>query len=457
MTTRRREEYARQSARALPGARLALYRVWIVVGAIIIAATVLNVMNVLAPMILFLTVGSLVAFVASPIVNALDRHRVPRALGAFLGLVAVVAAVVALFMVIVPVFAQQLLEVLYQAPAQLRELGNWVLELSSTLSALSSSSAEFGSQIDSALGSLADFASKLGGDVASNLGSGVVPFISDLASTLFIVFLGLVLAYWLALDYPRIHREVGLILGEGKEANYRLMMAILSRSIGGYMKGMVITSLVDGVMTWIGLLFIGHPYAALMGVLTGLLHLVPVIGPAISSAMAALIALFVSPMMAIWTLVWTMVAQNVTDNVISPKVMQNSVQVHPAMSLTALVVGSALLGPIGMVIAIPLSAAIKGVFVFYFETDTGRQLVRYEGALFQGTPFHNADGSPVPAFDALGDDKLATDSQIIDEDLAPDAHAAPKPALDNPWEGLIDMIHKEHREGGAGSGDSKSS
>lgn len=276
MTARRREEYARQSARALPGARLALYRVWIVVGAIIIAATVLNVMNVLAPMILFLTVGSLVAFVASPIVNALDRHRVPRALGAFLGLVAVVAAVVALFMVIVPVFAQQLLEVLYQAPAQLRELGNWVLELSSKLSALSSSSAEFGSQIDSALGSLADFASKLGGDVASNLGSGVVPFISDLASTLFIVFLGLVLAYWLALDYPRIHREVGLIIGEGKEANYRLMMAILSRSIGGYMKGMVITSLVDGVMTWIGLLFIGHPYAALMGVLTGLLHLVPV-------------------------------------------------------------------------------------------------------------------------------------------------------------------------------------
>ena len=56
MTARRREEYARQSARALPGARLALYRVWIVVGAIIIAATVLNVMNVLAPMILFLTV-----------------------------------------------------------------------------------------------------------------------------------------------------------------------------------------------------------------------------------------------------------------------------------------------------------------------------------------------------------------------------------------------------------------
>ena len=64
-------------------------------------------------------------------------------------------------------------------------------------------------------------------------------------------------------------------------------------------------------------------------------------------------------MLALWTLVVTMVAQNVTDNVISPKVMQSSVQVHPIMSLTALVIGSALMGPIGMIIAIPLCAALK--------------------------------------------------------------------------------------------------
>lgn len=80
-------------------------------------------------------------------------------------------------------------------------------------------------------------------------------------------------------------------------------------------------------------------------------------------------------MLALWTLVVTMVAQNVTDNVISPKVMQSSVQVHPIMSLTALVIGSALMGPIGMIIAIPLCAALKGIFVYYFENETGRQLV----------------------------------------------------------------------------------
>ena len=95
-------------------------------------------------------------------------------------------------------------------------------------------------------------------------------------------------------------------------------------------------------------------------------------------------------MLALWTLVVTMVAQNVTDNVISPKVMQSSVQVHPVMSLTALVIGSALMGAIGMVVAIPLCAALKGIFVYYFENETGRQLVAYDGAVFKGTPYRDA-------------------------------------------------------------------
>ena len=438
----------RASRMALPGTRLLLYRVWIVVGAIIIAATVLNVMGVLAPMILFLVVGSLVAFIESPIVNALDQRGVPRGLAAFIGLVVVVAAIVCLFMVVIPVFINQMLEVFAQLPDQLRDLGNWVVDISHRFASLSSSSSSFASQLDRALGSLADLATNFGTDMATNFGRGIVPFISGFTSTLFLVFLGLVLAYWLALDYPRIHREIGMLLGEGKEANYRLVVAVISSSMGGYMRGMVVTSLVNGVLAWIGLAIIGHPYAALMGVLTGLLHLIPVIGPAVSAGVASIIALFYQPMMAVWTLVWTMVAQNVTDNVISPKVMQSSVQVHPAMSLTALVIGSALMGPIGMVVAIPLSAAIKGVFVFYFETDTGRQLVSYDGAIFRGTPFHDAEGKPVPAFDALGDDRFVGESRIVDEDATPEAHAMPKPKadLENPWDALS-ILHRLEREG----------
>ncbi len=421
----------RAAAIAMPGTRLVLMRVWIAVGAIIIAAALLNVLGALVPVIEFLAVGSLVAFVASPIVNGLEHRGVPRGFGALVGLVVVIAVISCLLMVVAPVFVDQIMEILTRLPAQLRGLGDWLTKLSQEFSALAQSG--WASEADSALSSLANAATTYVTGLAADMGKGVVPLIAGTASTLFVVFLGLVLAYWLARDYPRIHHEVATILGEEKETGYRFMVAIVSRSVGGYMRGMVITSLVGGALAFVGFLIIGHPYAALMGVLTGLLHLIPVVGPWISSVAATFIAFFTNPMLALWTLLVTVVAQNVTDNIVSPKVMQSSVQVHPAMSLTALVIGSALLGAIGMVVAIPLCAAAKGLFVYHFESATQRQVVSYDGAIFQGTPFVDEAGQPVPAFDALGDDKFAVDSELIDNDAVPAATAAPRPALDNPW------------------------
>ena len=332
------------------------------------------------------------------------------------------------------------MEVLSRLPQQLRGLGDWAIQVSRDFEALSQSS--WASQFDEALRSIADVASTYITQLASGLGAGIFPFISSFTSQLFIVFLGIVLAYWLALDYPRIHREIGIIVGGERETSYRFMVAILSRSVGGYMRSMVITSFVNGVLAFVGLAIVGHPYAALMGVLTGVMHLVPVLGSWISSFAATLLAVFYGPVLAIWTLVITMVAQNVTDNVISPKVMQSSVKIHPAMNLAALVVGSTLMGPLGMVIAIPLCAALKGLFVFYFEKETGRALVSYDGAIFQGTPYRDADGAPVPAFDALGDDSFVAESELISDDVAPTGEAVPRPAeLENPWSKLT-FLHR---------------
>lgn len=423
----------------LLGTRLLALRVWTVVGGIVIAIAVLNVLGVLAPVIEFLAVGSLIAFIESPIVNALERKGVPRAAGAFIGLVAVILILFCVIMVIAPIFVDQVLEVLSRLPSQLRSLGDWAVQVAQDFEAISKSS--WANELDSMFQSLANIASSYVTQLAGDVGRGLFPILSGFASQLFIFFLGLVLAYWLALDYPKIHREVGTIVGEERETSYRFMVAILSRSVGGYMRSMVITSFVNGVLAFIGLLIAGHPYAALMGVLTGLLHLIPVLGPWISAFAATLLALFYSPVLAVWTLIICMVAQNVTDNVVSPKVMQSSVQIHPAMNLAALVVGSTLMGAIGMVVAIPLCAALKGLFVFYFEKSTGRALVAYDGAIFQGTPFRNDDGEPVPAFDALGDDSFVQESELIDDDVAPSGSAVPRPDLENPWSKL-QFLHR---------------
>lgn len=429
--------YPQASVRGGSDARTAAFRVWTVVGLIIIGIALLNVFGVLAPVIEFLAVGSLIAFVASPIVNSLEHRGVSRGIGSLIGLVFVLAVIACIVMVIVPIFTEQVMEILTRLPGQLRMLGDLVSQIAHDFKALSQGT--WASDIDTMLSSLADAASRFVTQLAGDVGKGMFPFISQFASQIFVVFLALVLAYWLARDYPVIHREIGTIAGEDRETSYRFMIAILSSSVGGYMRGMIITSFVGGLLAFIGFVVIGHPYAALMGVVTGLFHLIPVIGPWFSSVIACLLAFFTAPMLALWTLIVTVVAQNVTDNIVSPKVMQSAVQVHPAMSLTALVVGSSLMGALGMVVAIPLCAALKGLFVFYFEKETKRQLVTYDGAIFKGTPFRNDQGEPVPAFDALGDDRFVVDSELIDTDSVPEATALPKPELDNPWARLASL------------------
>lgn len=420
-------------------AKFVAVNVWIVVGAIVIGSAILNVFDVLAPVVEFLAVGGLMAFAASPIVNVLERHGVPRSIGALLALVVVIAIVAAVAMVLLPIFTSQLMELVVRLPGQLRALGDWLIAVSRDFQMFTRSSS-WAHDLDTQLTSLANVASDYVGQLAGDLGRGVLPFISSLSSQLFILFLGFVLAYWFACDYPRIHREMGTIIGEPGETSYRFMVAILARSVGGYMRGTIITSIIAGVLAGIGFLIVRHPYAGLMGVFTGVFHIIPVIGPVISCAFAVLVALFYNPALAFWTLIISVLAQNISDNVFAPKIMQSSVSVHPAMSLTAIVVGSALMGPLGMVIAIPLCAALKGLFIFYFENATHRQIVSYDGALFKGTPYLDEDGNPVAAFDALGDTSFVNDSEIISEDVAPTGEAIPRPdELDNPWSKLASL------------------
>ena len=418
-------------------ARITFFNIWIVIGAIIIASVALNLIGSLSSVLLFLSVGCLSAFVASPIVNWLERHRVPRGAGALIGLIVVMVGLILLFALVIPMVTGQLIDLLRDAPSKFSALGAWVVRMESKYAVVEHLNDIV--QLDSIFTAAQDIVNQALSGLLAAVRDGIVPMVNNIASTVFIVFLGFVLAFWLACDYPRINEEICRVLPEGKADDYRLMVAVVSRSVGGYLRSTVINSVIQGFLAFVGFTIVGHPYAGAMGVLSGVLNIIPVVGPSISAALASLIALVYSPIMALWTMIMAMLSQNITDNVIAPKINQSTMQVHPVLSLTALVVGSTFGGAAGMIVALPLVAVIKSLFIFYFETRTGEQIVSYEGALFRGAPFRDAQGNPVPAFDALGDDSFVADSQIIDESSVPEAEAMPKPELENPWAKLIDF------------------
>ena len=424
--------------------RLACLRVWTVVGAILVAAVVLMVLGRLSSVLLFLATGCLIAYVASPLVNWLARHRVPRGVASILGVIVVALAVVLLFSLIIPLFFAQMTDLLRDLPARISEMGSWLAELERQHDILK----QIGEYVDtgSLVSSLQSILSGLVSALLGAISNGLVPAVSNIASAVFTVFLGLVFAFWLVCDYPRINDEICLVLGARRSENYRVTLAVVSRSVGGYLRSTLIDSIIQGSLACVGFMLAGHPYAGLMGVLSGVLNFVPVVGPSISAIVATGVALFYSPAMAFWTMVAAMVAQNVTDNLIVPRINQSTMQIHPVLSLLAIMIGSAVMGPLGMVVAIPLCAIAKGLFVFYFETRTGEQIVSYDGALFKGAPFHDASGSPVPASDALGEERFAESEIMPAPRDGADATAAPRPK--RPIERLVERLRSGEKNEG---------
>lgn len=384
---------------------------WAIVGAIAVFVLCVLGLSKVGDAVELLLMGIIIGFICSPITNALEDQHVPRALAALVSLLVVLVVLAAVVVVLGGTFVQQSVEVLRQVPSYVKGVQDALSNFWESYG--SSDNEQLQSMVNSVVQTLSSAGSSMASDTVRQLSNGAVSGLFNTVDNLVNFFLALVLAYWFAKDYPVIVRELAVIAGPSRKDDMTLLLAVMSRSMGGYMRGQLICSIINGVSVWVGLGLLGHPYAGLVAIITFFMHFVPVIGPFVSAALATLLALFESPWLALWALLVMVVAANVTDNVISPLIMRSAVKIHPVLSIVGIVIGNCLGGIVGMVLAIPLTAATRGVFVYYFETRTQRQLVSEDGALFQSRPHRDPAGNVEAVFDALDDEKFFESTRLV--------------------------------------------
>ena len=129
--------------------------------------------------------------------------------------------------------------------------------------------------------------------------------------------------------------------------------------VGGYVLGNVVTSVVAGLGTYLWMLAFGIPYPILLGLFVAILDLIPVIGSTIGGAVVSLVALTVSLPVAIATLAFYIAYRLAEDYLLVPRIMGSTVQVPAVVSIVAVLIGGALLGIVGALVAIPVAAALR--------------------------------------------------------------------------------------------------
>ncbi|MDR2586804.1 MAG: AI-2E family transporter [Coriobacteriales bacterium] len=372
------------------------FLVWTVIGVVSLVVAAGFVLGQVLSVLAIIGFAAFIVFVLRVPVAFLEQRRVPRWAGSlisYIGLLLLVGLVLLLF---VPLITEQVIGLIQLLPGYINQASEAFNTFYQQYSYLLEDS-----NIQQVVGSAASTLSTWAANLVSNSAQGVINLGTGVVTSIVVLSMALIVGFWVLKDLPIIGRELRVVIGPRREESVLFIATVVSRSFGGYLRGITVAGVCTGTIAGIGYALIGLPYPAVLGLLTGLMNFIPYLGPWISGIVVVLIGLFVSPLVALLALIVTLLAQQITDNFITPRVMSSVVELHPAIVLVGVFAGGILGGVPGLIIAIPLLASAKAVFVYYFEKRTGRRLVDETGALFKGRPKGGAQDEGV--IDAVAD------------------------------------------------------
>lgn len=302
----------------------------------------------LLPVLLALIVST----VLWPPVKWLRDHKVPAALAVVLTLVGSVALIAGVGAAIVPSIRSQIPELIDRAEAGTRQLIEWVqgpplnLELG-----------EFQSALDNIVGFLQER--------STQIASGVFAGLSGATSALVTGFVVLVMVFFFLKDGPKFLPWMRQYTGGN--AGWHLT-EVLSRSwntLAGFIRAQALVSFVDAFFIGLGLVLLKVPLALALAVITFFAGFIPIIGAVSAGALAVIIALVTNGFTnAILVLVLIVAVQQLEGNVLSPIIQSKAMNLHAAVVLLSVTVGSTLFGIIGAFLAVPV-AAVFAVWLRY--------------------------------------------------------------------------------------------
>ncbi|MER5878229.1 AI-2E family transporter [Streptomyces sp. NPDC060235] len=210
-----------------------------------------------------------------------------------------------------------------------------------------------------------------------NSATGVLDVSGQVLGGLFQLLTIALFSFYFAADGPRLRRALCSVLPPARQAEVLRAWEIAVDKTGGYLYSRGLMALISGVAHYILLEALGVPYAPVLGVWVGLVsQFIPTIGTYLAGALPMLIAFTVDPWYALWVLVFVVIYQQFENYVLQPKLTSKSVDIHPAVAFGSVIAGTALLGAVGALIAIPAVATLQaflGAYVKRYEvTDDPR-------------------------------------------------------------------------------------
>jgi len=345
---------------------------WLAAGLALVMA-VLLLKDVLLPFL----IGIVIAYALNPAADRLASWGLSRMLASALIVAALLIVIALLLVFLVPMLVNQVQQMSLSLPAEFERLRGVVDTKAREL--LGSRFPDFQAALDRAVAELASNWSSVAGVVAKSLwaqGLALVNFLSLLLITPLVVF-------YLLVDWHPMLDKIETWLPRDHKATITRLAGEINGAISAFIRGQGLVCLVLGLLYAVGLTWAGLRYGLIIGLATGLFSFVPFVGWAlglITAATLAMLQFWPDTVPLLKVLAVFAAGQTIDAAFLSPKIVGSKIGLHPVWLIAALFVFSYLFGFAGLLVAVPVAAAVAVLVRFALEVYLSSSIYRGQQA-----------------------------------------------------------------------------
>jgi predicted PurR-regulated permease PerM len=326
-----------------------------ILGTIFIAIQLLGVVrslvDALLTVLLYVLFGAVIAFIAGPVVQALeDRLHAPRTLAILLTLLVGVGIVAGIGYLIATPIVNEASQLSKQGPGLIKQINDIATTVRAQL-------ASHGIQLNG---------NGVGGSISSDVSSRVAGILLNIVTSMVTILLDilvtLVVAFWMLKDGDALRGGIVNLLPGRIRSDANFAFDAFGVVVGGYVRGQLFMAAVIAVMAGLGCWVVGVPFPIVVAIAAGTFELIPLVGAFVGGAVAILLALTKSPVTAVWALLLFIAIHIIEGYLLAPRIQARFVRLHPLVTILALFAGIEVGGFLGAFVAVPL-ASLTAVFI----------------------------------------------------------------------------------------------
>ena len=319
--------------------------------------------NIIKDMLYTIIISMVLAYLINPIVIHLGKYNMKRGTAVLFIYALVLGLILILSFIIIPKTGKEIKSLFKLLPDYFhsisRRIDNFYIKYYESMDNMPSI---FQGLDDIIIGNI----EKLEESISSNISKFIEGIIFTFSKTISLILIPILVFYFIR-DNSYFQEKIYYMLPKNSRNDIKTLVLEIDKVLGQFIRGRLILALYVGVATTILLLLFKIDFALIIGLITGIADIIPYLGPFLGFLPAVFFAFLKGPIVAIWVGLIFLGIQWVENNVLAPKIIGESIGIHPITVLLGLVLGGGIFGVFGMILSIPFIATVKILYNYFKE------------------------------------------------------------------------------------------